>query len=1041
LLNMPLSITGGSNAEIRDGGAFRIYSPDDTNYLNLTVADNGIATLSATDIVNLVFTGISGSIDINGGTAFRLKDATNVDSASTYHNGTNLITDFVGTTEWRVNGYLHPDRLYVGDATAAYFYNSGGGNGTTYHEGFLSVAGTIITTGVNGAIRTAAFQDSTANGGSDIQIAGMTRLSDNALGEPRILGNHAYVDAVTNITGGIVDILGGSGAANSVGAAHGGNILIDGGQGFGTGDDGVLEVGSRRATDIRLNGSSNLVLQSVAGGMPNINFITNAGLGSFARGNQIVTSAGTTLSGYGYFSSGGGDTVTSWHVGFGSSWWSTDEVLKVTSTTIEARNGSQLRFWDATNVDEVNISHDGTDFLVIPSINTNDLMLGDEVGSASQWATVKIPGGGSFRVYDTSPSTHGVIIGTNTNNGSDYGTIGPLGAGGIVINDNWFYSTGGHQDRFVFSRTNKPNGTFKELSMEFRTDNTSIGWDYIWRNGSTSTQIIEHDIRQQDAIGTGAVQWKILDNGLSRVVVDFTSTLTRDLLDLYGGMGLRIRNSLNGDYAEFHHDGLDFQIDCTNTTDFKINEIQNFDLSHSTLAPKLRFNSVVGDKVHWYSTTYFTGVESGTLYHGAGVHRFYSGDAPDAGVSSTFDIGNIPYFFRMRPKELNTTTDQIAIDLSYTVNKVTSGDDTGIRIQKTDTASAGTSRFLDFYTGGLPQFRILDDGQVLLKSDALAGSTPTLAFGDGDTGIYEAVDDVMEFTTLGSPRWRMEAVDFKGKGVNAALIRNSNSTATNPTLCPSASDSNTGIAWAAEDQLVLAVGGYQGILIGETDTGRIYTQFQQWNSQTSPTIQFGDGDTGFFELSDDFLCVSIGATYRFAFTTTSFQAANANGPRFEDVAATGTVPTLIPDRSDTNTGIGANGSDQLSLITGGTEAIRYTEDGATSRVLQTHSAAVGLTADVSSVQGGGVITSTYNVYSTVGTAGDCATLPSNYQVGTLVYVKNDGANSMDVFPASADTIVGAGGANNPVAVAAGDYAVFLGTIAGSTWTKIAGGTA
>jgi hypothetical protein len=149
--------------------------------------------------------------------------------------------------------------------------------------------------------------------------------------------------------------------------------------------------------------------------------------------------------------------------------------------------------------------------------------------------------------------------------------------------------------------------------MEFRTDNTSIGWDYIWRNGSTSTQIIEHDIRQQDAIGTGAVQWKILDNGLSRVVVDFTSTLTRDLLDLYGGMGLRIRNSLNGDYAEFHHDGLDFQIDCTNTTDFKINEIQNFDLSHSTLAPKLRFNSVVGDKVHWYSTTYFTGVESTVL--------------------------------------------------------------------------------------------------------------------------------------------------------------------------------------------------------------------------------------------------------------------------------------------------------------------------------------------------------------------------------------------------------------------------------------------
>lgn len=100
---------------------------------------------------------------------------------------------------------------------------------------------------------------------------------------------------------------------------------------------------------------------------------------------------------------------------------------------------------------------------------------------------------------------------------------------------------------------------------------------------------------------------------------------------------------------------------------------------------------------------------------------------------------------------------------------------------------------------------------------------------------------------------------------------------------------------------------------------------------------------------------------------------------------------------------------------------------------------VGLTADVGSAQGNGVITSSYNVYSTVATTGDAATLPATFGVGYLVYIKNDGANSMDVFPASGDD-AGAG-TNTAVAVAAGDFAVFMGTVADSTWTKIMGGTA
>jgi hypothetical protein len=169
----------------------------------------------------------------------------------------------------------------------------------------------------------------------------------------------------------------------------------------------------------------------------------------------------------------------------------------------------------------------------------------------------------------------------------------------------------------------------------------------------------------------------------------------------------------------------------------------------------------------------------------------------------------------------------------------------------------------------------------------------------------------------------------------------------------------------------------------------------------------------------------------------NIEGLNANGPAFINEAASGTNPTLAPDKSDDDTGIGTAGADILSLVAGAHEAVRYTE--VSDDVIAQVSANVGLTADVGSAQGNGVITSTHNIYSTVATTGDAATLPSTFGIGTVIYVKNDGANSMDVFPASGDD-AGAG-TDTAVAVAAGDFAVFMGTVADTTWTKIMGGTA
>jgi hypothetical protein len=94
----------------------------------------------------------------------------------------------------------------------------------------------------------------------------------------------------------------------------------------------------------------------------------------------------------------------------------------------------------------------------------------------------------------------------------------------------------------------------------------------------------------------------------------------------------------------------------------------------------------------------------------------------------------------------------------------------------------------------------------------------------------------------------------------------------------------------------------------------------------------------------------------------------------------------------------------------------------------------GLTADVGSSQGDGLISKEFNQYSTVGNVGDAATLPVLNEEGYSLFprypyihiiVRNDGANAMDVFPSSGGTING-GAADAAVSVASGTVEHFYG---------------
>ena len=103
--------------------------------------------------------------------------------------------------------------------------------------------------------------------------------------------------------------------------------------------------------------------------------------------------------------------------------------------------------------------------------------------------------------------------------------------------------------------------------------------------------------------------------------------------------------------------------------------------------------------------------------------------------------------------------------------------------------------------------------------------------------------------------------------------------------------------------------------------------------------------------------------------------------------------------------------------------------------LQATNMGLGLTADVSSIQGGQPLVSSFNVIDTSGTAGDSVTLPASFKAGTVIFIKNGAAaNSIDVFPALGDNL--GAGANTAAALAATKGIAYIATVENSTWEPL-----
>lgn len=165
----------------------------------------------------------------------------------------------------------------------------------------------------------------------------------------------------------------------------------------------------------------------------------------------------------------------------------------------------------------------------------------------------------------------------------------------------------------------------------------------------------------------------------------------------------------------------------------------------------------------------------------------------------------------------------------------------------------------------------------------------------------------------------------------------------------------------------------------------------QVNSATNPTIQFGDGDTGFYEESDDVLAISVAGVKRFACRIDGFRSESGSGAALLFQDAGKNVPSIVPNINDPDTGIGSAGSNLLSLIAGGAERVRVSPTTFAYDHFYANINELNLNNSGASFKVAGVTVINANQL------GALVTTSSLTSVGTLVSVNTSGAYSVDGF--------------------------------------------
>ncbi len=217
------------------------------------------------------------------------------------------------------------------------------------------------------------------------------------------------------------------------------------------------------------------------------------------------------------------------------------------------------------------------------------------------------------------------------------------------------------------------------------------------------------------------------------------------------------------------------------------------------------------------------------------------------------------------------------------------------------------------------QFALIQSGST---------SVPELtSLADPDTGFRWTGANQLTFIGSGSRAWHFTSLRFFSEFSQGPALLNVTADNDVPTVLADQSDADTGIGSSGNDEMSIIAGGVEAIRIDET-AGAIQVIIDPGLTNTSdatPPLAFGGGTVGFRSPDSDQIFVILSGAEQWGFTTTNFRASIANGPALQFVAPSDTVPSLLPNKADLDSGIGQNAADQLSLIAGGVEIARAVE--------------------------------------------------------------------------------------------------------------------
>ena len=220
---------------------------------------------------------------------------------------------------------------------------------------------------------------------------------------------------------------------------------------------------------------------------------------------------------------------------------------------------------------------------------------------------------------------------------------------------------------------------------------------------------------------------------------------------------------------------------------------------------------------------------------------------------------------------------------------------------------------------------LLTGTQLILPAGTSAG-LPELKIGSGQTGFFSGSATQLRVTINGTERFTFTSDTIQGFLAGSARMVNRVSSATVPTFVPNTNDDNTGIGSPGGDVLSLIAGGVE-VARGITASGTVQLAVPD-GSAGKPTYGFvTDPDTGFFLANVATIEVATAGVSHFEFINTAFGAKIAGGARIVDELPSATNPSFVPNKSDTDTGIGWTSADVLSLIAGAIEGLTIAESG------------------------------------------------------------------------------------------------------------------